>query len=600
MKWSVEKLSAHYGSLQALDQVSLGVGPGESLAVIGGDGAGKSTLLKALVGLDVGQTGTVDVPAGDQIAFVPGGGGVFDDLTVGENIEFVARTYRLAQRADSWRARADALLDGAGLDRFRDRLAKSLSGGQRRKLAGALALLPQPRLLVLDEVTTGVDPTSRLELWRLVSGAMAHGTAVVSATTYLDEAERADRVVLLHQGRMLGTGTPDEVIDSAPGAVVDLDAPTDPFRAWRVGRRWRQWAPRPVDRTGGKPIARLSDAAVVLELAAQPPDRGDEEPGSGDGVHEYEPGSADRSPNEVLRPADTGALLDVRAVTKRFGAFTAVDEVDLTVGRGEIVGLLGANGAGKTTVIKMALGLLEPSAGSISLFGGSVGRAQRQRLGYVPQNLGLYRDLTADENLEFRAEVYGTRGSAATRSGPVTTAAGSTLVADLALGAQRRLAFAAARLHGPEMLILDEPTSGVSPLARSRLWDVIHQQADRGVGVLVSTHYMDEAEQADRVVIMSHGRVVAAGRVADIVAGRSTVAVDAEQWGKAFDALDRPGRRLRLSGRTIRILGEQPADIHAELAGIGLTARVSSTPASLEEVLIELDDRTEFGVGAPS
>ncbi len=287
------------------------------------------------------------------------------------------------------------------------------------------------------------------------------------------------------------------------------------------------------------------------------------------------------------------SLLAARSITKQFGSFTAVDSVDLDIEPGEIVGLLGANGAGKTTLIKIALGLLDPTSGSVTVFGRAIDRTLRRRLGYVPQNLGLYKDLTSSENLRFRAAAYGVDSEAlAGRTGPDDHAAPTpptAIVGSLPLGDQRRLAFTAATMSDPELLILDEPTSGVSPLARSRLWDGIHRKADDGVGVLVSTHYIDEAEQADRLVILSRGRVVATGSVADIVADRATTAVDTERWAEAFRTLDHDGRPLRLSGRTIRVLGERPEHIAAELGAAGIHGRIRSTPATLEEVLIELD-----------
>lgn len=281
-------------------------------------------------------------------------------------------------------------------------------------------------------------------------------------------------------------------------------------------------------------------------------------------------------------------IVEARSVTRTFGSFTAVDHMDLDVSPGEIVGLLGANGAGKTTLIKMLLGLLTPTSGSIRLFGEPHSRAQRRRIGYVPQNLGLYADLTADENLEFRAEAFGVDARLGdTDAGEV--AARRSLLGDLPLGVQRRIAFDAAIQHDPALLILDEPTSGVSPLARSRLWDLIHERAETGVGILVSTHYMDEAVQADRLVVMSQGRLVASGSNGEVVAGRTTVEVRTERWADAFDVLDRPDRHLRLAGRDVRILGEERNNVAAELAAAGIAAEATTVAATLEEVLIELD-----------
>ncbi len=564
MTWSLRHVDARYGRTVALRDISLDLHPGDVHAVIGGDGAGKSTLAKVLVGLDVGQTGTVHLPSQVHIGYVPSSGGVFGDLTVAENMAFVAAAHHL----DEWRASADELLDRAAIGSFTDRLAGDLSGGQRRKLAGCMALLAEPSLLVLDEVTTGVDPVSRLELWRLLTRAAADGAAIVASTTYLDEAERADAVLLLHDGRALAVGPPAEVVAEVTGAVEEVDEPVERSTAWRTGRRWRQWVP---DATERHRDLTLEDAAIVLELQA-----------TGDGASGVaEPG---REPEPTGPPRSTAPPISARGVTRAFDSFVAVDHCDIEVAPGEIVGLLGANGAGKTTLIKMLLGLLTPTAGHIRLFGEPHSRRQRSRIGYVPQNLGLYTDLTAAENLEFRAEVF--HGDAP-RGTELPGA--DVLLGAQSLGTQRRIAFRAATQHRPELLVLDEPTSGVSPLARSRLWDLIHEHADRGVAVLVSTHYMDEAEQADRLLVMSAGRMVATGSAADVVGGRTITEVVTDRWADAFDALDRPDRALRLAGRTLRILGESPEAVRSELDAAGITACVDTRPASLDEVLIELD-----------
>jgi ABC-2 type transport system ATP-binding protein/ribosome-dependent ATPase len=268
-----------------------------------------------------------------------------------------------------------------------------------------------------------------------------------------------------------------------------------------------------------------------------------------------------------------------RNVSRAFGTFIAVDRVDLDVDAGEVVGLVGANGAGKTTLIRMLLGLLEPTDGQIRLFGGRQTRLQRRRVGYVPQNLGLYRDLTARENLEFRAEVFS--GRVAPDAPP-----NGDLVGELPLGLQRRIAFLAATQHDPELLILDEPTSGVSPLARAELWDMIRIRAEAGAAVLVSTHYMDEAEQADRLVLMSQGRVAARGSLADIVGDRIAVEVTADRWSDAFAVLDRLDRKIALAGRTVRVLDEPADAVAGELRRAGIDADVRVVPATLDETMV--------------
>jgi ABC-2 type transport system ATP-binding protein len=264
VSWVVRNVDVRFSQTLALDQVTLEMEPGRIHGVIGGDGAGKSTLLKVLAGLDIGQRGVIRLPAPERIGFVPSHGGIFGDLTVSENIEFVADVYGLR----GWRHRAERLLDRAAIGQFGDRIAGRMSGGQRRKLAGCMALLPEPDLLVLDEVTTGVDPVSRMEIWRLVADAAASGAAVVAATTYLDEAERMEQILLLHEGRCLASGTAADIVASIPGVVHELETPTSRNDAWRVGRRWRQWSSTPIE---GQQVRHptLEDAAIVLELSAE-------------------------------------------------------------------------------------------------------------------------------------------------------------------------------------------------------------------------------------------------------------------------------------------------------------------------------------------
>ncbi|MFW2382369.1 MAG: ABC transporter ATP-binding protein [Acidimicrobiales bacterium] len=268
-------------------------------------------------------------------------------------------------------------------------------------------------------------------------------------------------------------------------------------------------------------------------------------------------------------------------VTRMFGSFAAVQGVSISVEAGEVVGLLGANGAGKTTLIKMLLGLLHPTAGRIRLFGQPQTREQRRRIGYVPQNLGLYTDLTSAQNLDFRAAVFGVEPAPL---GDIEAG----LVRSMSLGMQRRAAFAAATQHQPELIILDEPTSGVSPLGRSDLWDLVRIRAEAGAAVLVSTHYMDEAAQADRLVVMSNGVVVAEGSVGEVINGRQTVEVTTDRWSDALQTLDRDGRRVALAGRTVRVLSESVTSVSAILDRAGIGARIELVSATLDETLVAL------------
>lgn len=263
MTWGINQLTVRYGDTVALDNVTLAVKAGTVHAVVGGDGAGKSTLLRILAGIGLEADGSVALPDPGRTGYVPPEGGVFGDLSASENMEFIADAYRLS----NWRDRSEYLLDRAGLGEFGDRLGGKLSGGQRRKLAGSMALLPNPQLLVLDEVTTGVDPVSRMDLWRLIAGAAADGAAVVVATSYLDEAERAGSVFLLHRGTILASGEPSTIIAGLQGTVTDVAEPRDRDRAWRKGRRWRQWDPTGIKTPGDE--LRLEDVAIVAELLAE-------------------------------------------------------------------------------------------------------------------------------------------------------------------------------------------------------------------------------------------------------------------------------------------------------------------------------------------
>ncbi|MGO8876070.1 MAG: ABC transporter ATP-binding protein [Acidimicrobiales bacterium] len=278
----------------------------------------------------------------------------------------------------------------------------------------------------------------------------------------------------------------------------------------------------------------------------------------------------------------TGSLARTLGVSMRFGSFTAVDSVSLAVDKGEVVGLLGANGAGKTTVIRLLLGLLRPSGGTVRLFEAPPTVGTRRRVGYVPQSLGLYTDLTVAENWHFTSAAFGSPRQGLPAG---IESHADELVGALPLGTQRRVAFAVALAHRPELLVLDEPTSGVGPLGRARLWQDIRQAAEAGAGVLVTTHNMEEAEECDRLLIMVDGVVASAGTVAEVIAGRSVVEVRCDDWDAAFVALDAAGFSVQAHGRTLRVAASSQ-DVTALLAHEGIASRSRSVPANLEEAFV--------------
>ena len=283
---------------------------------------------------------------------------------------------------------------------------------------------------------------------------------------------------------------------------------------------------------------------------------------------------------------DRAPLASAQGATKRFGELLAVDGVDLRVAAGEVVGLIGANGSGKTTLIRMLLGLLPATEGQVRLFGEPPSLRTRARLGYLPQSLGLYEDLTVAENLAFSVAAYGW-GDAGALTGELAEVAG-VLVRDLPLGLRRRAAFAIALAHHPDLLVLDEPTSGVDPLARARLWETIRASAEHGAGVLVTTHHLSEAEQCDRLVVLASGAKVAEGSLDEVVGDTKAVEVRTPSWAAAFTALDAAGLPVSLVGRSLRVPGVEPDRVGRLLADAGVPADTAVVPASFEETFVVL------------
>ncbi|QDZ16050.1 ATP-binding cassette domain-containing protein [Humibacter ginsenosidimutans] len=627
--FGVTDLTVRFGATDALTDVTLRARPGEVTAIVGGDGAGKSTLLRVLANRVRAAKGDVRTLGPSGIGYQPATSGVWPTLTVAENVEFVGRSYGMP--AARIRERSAELLDRAGLTAARHRLGHDLSGGMRQKLGFVLAILHEPTLVLLDEPSTGVDPVSRLELWRLISAtagerAVDHGganadhaggthdgdgggTTVIMATTYLDEAQRAASVLALDGGRMLAAGTPDEIVAAVPGTVARMLDPTATLseaaaaRSWRRGMERHVWIPSDAalqHRVAPLDPPDFEDALVALALAAAPRSTAEQavpDPSAGQAV----PRSPSERAGTVGRRAQ-GALSDRAAptasashVTKRFGHATALAEASLDVHPGEIVGLIGANGAGKTTLLRIMLGLERADEGEVTLFGRAPDNASRRRLGYVPQGLGLYTTLSVRENVAFLSRVYGVPRP---ELPPALSEVRSRIVADIGLGRQRQLAFALALSHGPELLVLDEPTSGVDPLARARLWDTIHAQADAGRAVIVTTHYLQEAEQCTSLVLLAQGHVVGRGTVAELTAGATAVLVRSEHWQRVFGVLDRSGLPIMLSGRDVRVAGREGASALRERVMRlldGIQADVVPVPATLEETVVLLDSGSNEG-----
>ena len=555
--------------VQALDGVSLEVRSGELTALIGPDGAGKTTLIRLAAGLMRADSGTlrvlgVDVNiypqrVQDRISYMPQRFGLYEDLTVAENLDLYADLHGVS--ADERAQRYPQLMTMTALAPFKQRLAGQLSGGMKQKLGLACTLIHSPELLLLDEPTVGVDPLSRRELWEIVRHLVTdEGMTVLLSTAYLDEAERCSRVVMLHHGKVLSQGTPSDVTHNAEGLSFIVQ-PSQPLGARTLQG---QLLDRPdiidavpdggrvrfVRVTEGQDVSATDE--LLRELTVTPVPASFE-----DGFMMLLRRSADHEQVKAItvdRPVigeGQPVIVKVRDLVKRFGDFVAVDHIDFEVLRGEIFGLLGPNGAGKTTTFRMLCGLLAASGGQLNIAGTDVLRAPasaRSRLGYVAQKFSLYGPLTVAENLEFFASAYGLRGERrrariawAMKQFELETNA-HMMSAQLPGGFKQRLAMAAALLHEPEILFLDEPTSGADPLARRVFWRQITALAEQGVTIIVTTHFMQEAEYCDRVAIMDAGKVLAKGSPGDIRQRASTPTTLEPSMEDAFIAIVQDSR----------------------------------------------------------
>ena len=482
----IQNLSHRYGKTLALDDVSLDIPKGATVGLIGPDGVGKSTLLSLMAGVKVIQDGRVEVLGGDmadkdvrrdlshRIAFMPQGLGrnLYPTLSVYENIDFHARLFGLdGQERTRQIAR---LMEATRLAPFADRAAGKLSGGMKQKLSLCCALVHSPDLLILDEPTTGVDPLSRRQFWALVDDLRREhaGMTVIVATAYIEEAQRFERLLAMDAGRLL---------ENKPTADVLADYDTDVLEEAYV----KMLPPEKQQGSGG-----LDITPFVPDPAAPP-------------------------------------AMEAHGLTKRFGDFTAVDHVSFTIQKGEIFGFLGSNGCGKSTTMKMLTGLLEATEGDATLLGKPIdagGLDTKMRVGYMSQAFSLYEELSVRRNLDLHARLYqmGAKGAAAVEEALQQfdlSDVADTAPASLPLGIRQRLQLAAACLHHPEVLILDEPTSGVDPAARDMFWrHLLKLSREDKITIFVSTHFMNEAARCDRISFMHKGRVLAVGTPAELAA----------------------------------------------------------------------------------
>jgi ABC-2 type transport system ATP-binding protein len=581
--------------VQALDGVSLEIKSGGLAALVGPDGAGKTTLIRLAAGLMTPDDGAlsvlgIDVAADpqqvqDRIGYMPQKFGLYEDLSVQENLDLYADLH--AVTAAERRERYPRLMEMTALGPFTSRLAGRLSGGMKQKLGLACTLVRSPELLLLDEPTVGVDPLSRRELWEIILQLVKEqGLTVLVSTSYLDEAERCDHVVVLHQGKALAQGTPEDVGRLADGRAYVVTPPQGQKASMFQARLLDQPGVLDAVPEGGRVrLVKDTEADGLLREMALEPVRSRFEDGfmvllqqtrSKETHKETRTHKDEEIDIETRRQRDKDysslspglpvslspdAVVQVRDLVRRFGGFVAVDHVSFDVQRGEIFGLLGPNGAGKTTTFRMLCGLLPASSGTLRVAGVDLGRARasaRQRIGYVAQKFSLYGQLSVTENLEFFASAYNLRGARkrdridwALKNFALVSMAGLPS-GNLPGGFKQRLAMAAALLHGPEILFLDEPTSGADPLARREFWRRITALSERGVTAVVTTHFMEEAEYCDRIAIMDAGRILAQGTPAEIRGHALPEAKKEATMEDAFIAIVEEARERESNGQTAR------------------------------------------------
>lgn len=522
---------------QALSDVSFSIKSGQVTGIIGPDGAGKTTLIRLIAGLlltDKGQINVLGINAltsplqvQSLIGYMPQRFGLYEDLTVQENLDLYANLQNVAKNVRQ--QRFAELMHMTGLSPFTTRLAGQLSGGMKQKLGLACTLIKSPQLLLLDEATVGVDPVSRRELWEIIYQQVQQSAmTVLLSTAYLDEAERCDEVILLHEGKLIKQDKPQKFSDDVTGRVFQITVPEQRYRALQeeisqapgiLDALVESETVRVVMTTATTPQADIIlpnhrnvtitpvtphfEDAFVAMLKTKP-------------VHSQQ----QTSPTLKTELNRIDNVIQVENLSRQFGKFIAVNNISFNVKRGEIFGLLGANGAGKSTTFRMLCGLLPVSSGHLAIAGKDLRTASasaRGRIGYMAQKFSLYSHLSVQQNLQFFSSAYGLRRQQQKQriEWALTTFElepyRNNNAGELPLGFKQRLSFATALMHEPDILFLDEPTSGVDPLARREFWDRTNMLAENGVTILVTTHFMEEANYCDRLVIMEGGEILAAG-----------------------------------------------------------------------------------------
>lgn len=537
---TVKNLVKKFGDNIAIDKISVALPEGKIVGLAGPDGAGKTTFIRLLLGLLEPTQGQIDILGLDPVTqtdklhqvvgYMPQKFGLYEDLTVLENLDLYADLKNLTDAEK--KASFEELLKLTELFPFTDRLAGNLSGGMKQKLGLACALLGKPKYLLLDEPGVGVDPISRRELMKMVRGLSAEGMSILWSTSYLDEAESFDEVMLLNEGKLLYNGAPRELTQKMEGNVFLAHQKNTTDRA--LLRSFLKSGDPIIDAV----IQGQAVRVVIKDKKTQKKYKNILKPVS----PRFEDAVIDILGGTPQGESDVAGQIKVNTrikdvikadhLTKKYGSFTAAKDITFTIKRGEIFGLLGPNGAGKSTSFKMMCGLSKPTHGKAYIMDINMRKdpsQARSQLGYMAQKFSLFSTLTVMQNLVFFSGIYGLKGKEQeTRIEQMVDIFKlkpylASKAGDLPLGFKQRLALACAIMHNPSILFLDEPTSGVDPLTRREFWKHINAMVEKGVTVMVTTHFMDEAEYCDRIALIYQGKAIKTGAPSDIKKANETM-----------------------------------------------------------------------------
>ncbi len=633
-------LQKKYDNVLAVSGLDLRIERGEMFGLVGADGAGKSTTIRMLCTLVLPSAGEARILGMDtvkqagnikeKIGYVAERFNLYPTLTVEENLSFFARLRNLPREVSEKRMKE--LLQFCRLEPFRKRQAQHLSGGMQKKLALACSLIHEPEVVFLDEPTTGVDPVSRRDFWRIIADFLTRGITVLVSTPYLDEAERFHRIAFMHKGQIIACDTPQNLKAQLAGELLEIrtrqinEAVTVLARASFVqtAQVFGDTVHVMVDRAEKRraEINRLlkEHSISVIDLRRISAGLEDVFVTQLTGLEDKQKSrtAAENSVATVLKEdSQYETAIEVTDLSKKFGDFTAVDRVSFNIARGEIFGLLGPNGSGKTTIIRMITGLLKSTEGKAFVLGGDMSLMAdivQSRIGYMSQKFSLFNDLTVEENITFYGNLYSLPAeSLRERKSWVLKMAGlsgkeKTLAGELAGGWKQRLALGCAIIHSPEVVFLDEPTAGVDPLSRRAFWELIQELSTRGTTIFITTHYMDEAEHCHRLGLMYQGKLIALGSPHQLKTEQvkgELVEVITSDYARSLAALSTDARyhQISLFGSAIHVIVDEASTATPEIKrllesrGVAVNS-INRVLFSMEDVFISLMEAQEMNHSA--